>query len=53
MINDFEKLVLQMRCAQKGYFRTRSNGFLLLSKQLEKSVDEYFREKKNNQQTLF
>jgi hypothetical protein len=52
-MNDFEKLVLEMRSAQKGYFRTRSKGSLLLSMQLEKRVDEYLKAKKNNQQTLF
>ena len=52
-MNNFEKLVYEMRCAQKGYFRTRCNAYLLHSKQLEKRVDEYLREKKNKQQTLF
>lgn len=44
-MNDFEKLVYEMRSAQKGYFRTRSNAYLLLSKQLEKRVDEYLKER--------
>lgn len=52
-MNEFEKLVYEMRSAQKGYFRTRSKGSLLLSMQLEKRVDEYLKAKKNNQQTLF
>ena len=49
-MNDFEKLVYEMRSAQKEYFRTRCNAYLLHSKQLEKRVDEYLREKKNKQQ---
>ena len=52
-MNEFEKLVYEMRCAQKEYFWTRSKEILQQSKQLEKRVDEYLREKKNNQQTLF
>jgi hypothetical protein len=52
-MNDFEKLVLEMRSAQKGYFRTRSKEILQLSKQLERRVDEYLRDKIINQQTLF
>lgn len=52
-MTDFEKLVYEMRSAQKEYFRTRSKGTLELSKHLEKRVDEYLRDKIINQQTLF
>lgn len=52
-MNDFEILVLEMRSAQKEYFRTRSKEILQQSKHLEKRVDEYLKAKKNNQQTLF
>ena len=52
-MNEFEKLVNEMRSAQINYFRTRSKGTLELSKQLEKRVDEYLKEKENHQQTLF
>ena len=52
-MNDFEKLVYDMRCAQINYFRTKSRDVLQQSKQLEKRVDEYLINKKINQQTLF
>ena len=52
-MNEFEKLVYEMRSAQIKYFRTRSKDVLQLSKQLEKRVDEYLVDKKNKQQTLF
>lgn len=52
-MNEFEKLVYEMRNAQKEYFRTRSKEVLQQSKQLERRVDEYLRDKENNQQTLF
>ncbi len=52
-MNDFEKLVDEMRSAQINYFRTRSKDVLQQSKQLERRVDEYLREKESNQQTLF
>ena len=52
-MNEFEKLVYEMRSAQKEYFRTRSKDVLQQSKQLEKRVDEYLKEKENNQLTLF
>ena len=52
-MNEFEKLVYEMRSAQINYFRTRSKEVLQLSKQLEKRVDEYLIDKKNKQQTLF
>lgn len=43
-MTDFEKLVLDMRCFQKQYFRTRDVTLLQRSKELEKAVDEYLRE---------
>lgn len=52
-MNEFEKLVDEMRSAQINYFRTRSKEYLQQSKQLEKNVDEYLKNKKINQQKLF
>lgn len=52
-MNEFEKLVYEMRSAQKEYFRTRSKEELQRSKHLEKRVDEYLINKIINQQTLF
>jgi hypothetical protein len=52
-MNEFEKLVYEMRSAQINYFRTRGKDVLQLSKQLEKRVDEYLIDKKKNQLTLF
>lgn len=52
-MNEFEKLVYEMRSAQINYFRTRSKEYLQLSKQLEKKVDEYLLNKKINQPKLF
>lgn len=52
-MNEFEKLVYEMRSAQINYFRTRSKEVLQQSKQLEKRVDEYLKEKENRQLTLF
>lgn len=40
-MTDFEKLVLEMRKAQKDYFKTRDKQSLELSKRLERRVDEY------------
>lgn len=44
-MNEFEKLVYEMRNAQIIYFRTRNVKYLTLSKQLEKKVDEYLTNK--------
>ena len=38
-MNDFEKLVKEMRDTQKKYFKTRDYLVLAKSKQLEKQVD--------------
>ncbi len=38
--HQFRDLVRRMRQAQKEYFRTRNSGWLRLSKDLEKQVDE-------------
>ena len=38
--NDFRALVRRMRQAQKEYFKTRNSGWLRLSKDLEKKVDD-------------
>lgn len=40
-MNEFEQLVLEMRTAQKNYFRTRDKKYLQASKQAEKAVDDY------------
>jgi hypothetical protein len=37
---DFVKLVRRMRSAQKAYFKARMQNNLILSKQLEKEVDQ-------------
>jgi hypothetical protein len=52
-MNEFEKLVYEMRSAQINYFRTRGKDVLQQSKQLEKRVDEYLKDKIINQQTFF
>lgn len=38
---EFNQLVLEMRQAQKEYFRTRKTGALIRSKELEKQVDAF------------
>ena len=38
--NDFRALVRRMREAQREYFKTRNSGWLRLSKDLERQVDE-------------
>jgi len=38
-MNDFEKLVSEMRNAQKKYFKTRDAYWLRKSKELESAVD--------------
>lgn len=40
-MTDFEKLVQDMRKAQKAYFATRNPEMLKQSKALEKKVDDY------------
>lgn len=52
-MNEFEKLVYEMRSAQINYFRTRSKEVLQQSKHLEKRVDEYLKDKIINQQHYF
>jgi len=39
-INEYAKLVNEMRTAQKDFFRTRSGTALEQSKRLERQVDE-------------
>lgn len=51
-MNEFEKLVYEMRCAQVNYFRTRSKEALQQSKQLEKRVDKCLIDKKSDQLKL-
>lgn len=51
-MNEFEKLVAEMRHAQKRYFETRSKNYWLpLSKQLEHQVDQHLQN--INQPKLF
>ena len=45
MTDDFEKLVREMRKAQKEFFRTRSREALGKSKELEREVDKYLEER--------
>lgn len=40
-MNEFEKLVFEMRDCQKQFFATRNHEFLRRSKELEKKVDSY------------
>jgi phosphate uptake regulator len=40
---EFFKLVIEMRNAQRSYFRTRDKGDLQRSKELEKQVDDEIR----------
>lgn len=41
--SQFRDLVRRMRLAQKKYFRSRNSGWLRLSKDLEKQVDDELR----------
>lgn len=36
---EFFTIVVEMRQAQKNYFKTRNQGYLNLSKQFEKQID--------------
>lgn len=45
MTDGFEKLVRDMRAAQKKYFKTRDRGALEESKQLEREVDRYLEQR--------
>lgn len=40
-MNEFEKLVFEMRKAQKNYFKSREVYWLTKSKQFELNVDDY------------
>ena len=51
-MTQFEHTVLQMRNAQRNYFRTRSMDALRESKALEKQVDEMLEEIQNPQPML-
>lgn len=42
-MTEFEKLVQDMRKAQKAYFASRDKKILEQSKALEKKVDEYLK----------
>lgn len=44
-MDTFEKLVRDMRAAQKKYFKTRDRAVLEESKRLEREVDKYLEER--------
>jgi hypothetical protein len=58
MLNDFERLVMEMRLSQKAYFLARKKGqdpyeLLVKSKALETLVDKQLVAKVNEVHTLF
>lgn len=46
--SQFRDLVRRMRQAQREYFKTRNSGWLQLSKDLEKQVDQELKQIDNN-----
>lgn len=50
-MNEFVKLVYEMRKAQKEYFKTRDKSVLSKSKELERKVDSFLAQQVINQQT--
>lgn len=52
-MNEFEQLVLEMRTAQKNYFRTRDKKYLVEAKQAEKAVDDYLLDAADETSELF
>ena len=52
-MTEFEKMVLEMRTAQKNYFRTRDKKYLQASKQAEKAVDDYLLDAEDETSELF
>lgn len=44
-LTDFERLVKDMRTAQKAYFRSRASSALEAAKRLEKEVDRHIAER--------
>ena len=52
-ITELANLVAEMRHAQKGYFRTKSDYALDESKRLERRVDEACREVLEGQKRMF
>ena len=42
-LSEFERLVREMRTAQRAYFRSRSSGVLEASKRLEREVDTFLK----------
>lgn len=46
--SQFRDLVRRMRQAQREYFKTRNSGWLRLSKDLEKQVDQELKQIDNN-----
>lgn len=52
-LEEFTKLVAEMRAMQKAYFRRRTPEALETSKQLEKRVDEALEQLTDKSRTLF
>ena len=52
MLTDFEKLVKDMRAAQRTYFRTRNDTILKAAKELEREVDRRIAEKEKDDRQL-
>lgn len=52
-MTEFEKMVMEMRTAQKNYFRTRDKKYLQSSKQAEKAVDDYLLDAEDETSELF
>lgn len=50
---EFIKLVVEMRQAQKSYFATRSHKYLNIAKEKEKLVDIAIKEIRDTQLPLF
>ena len=42
-LSEFERLVREMRTAQRAYFRSRQSGALEASKRLEREVDAFLK----------
>ena len=49
-MTDFEKLVLELRTAQKNFFRWHDQADLRKSKELERRVDAWLERKKQQEQ---
>ncbi len=51
-MTEFEQMVLEMRKAQKDYFRWREPEMLKKSKELEREIDAYLKRREAAQQDL-